>query len=361
MLIPVMVHSETNAVTKHAKEICSFGKKALIVTGKRSSYQNGSIDDVCAALQGGKCDYIIFDDVEENPSVDTVMKATKAGQKEKVDFVIGIGGGSPLDAAKAVAFLLAQPTIHSRLLYTEGNHDHLPLILIPTTCGTGSEVTPVSVLTIPEKQTKKSISHKIFADLALIDGKYLRTASIAVLRNTALDALTHLIESYLNKKADDFSRMFVDSGLKLWRENKDCLENGELSDRQYQKLMNASAMAGMAIAQTSTTIPHGLSYSLTIKKHVPHGKAVGYFTAGYLAQAPDKERSYLLKSMGFHDTDSFERWYLRLYGKTEVSEKILDQAIEELWKNQPKVQSASFKIDKETLKQIAYYTANYKE
>lgn len=362
MYMPVPVFSETDAVLKHSKKIAGFGKKALIITGKSSAKINGSLDDIRNVLNGEGIDFIIFNDIEENPSVETVMKAKAIGLSNNVDFVIGIGGGSPLDAAKAAAFMLAHPKDSAELLYRTSDDTALPLVLIPTTCGTGSEVTPISVLTRHEFRTKKSISHKIFADIALIDGKYLCSAPVNVLRNTALDALTHLIESCINIKTDDFSRMFVEQGLKLWSKNKDVLETGNASDEQLQEMMNASAMAGMAIAQNGTGIPHGLSYSLTYKLHVPHGRAVGYFTAGYLNEAmsfPSSENScgrYILDTIGFGSIYEFAEWYKKLYGTVQADDEILSEAVNELWSNKPKLHTAPFNISYESLRRIAFFT-----
>ncbi len=359
MYMPVHLYSEKNAVVKHYEKIIRYGTNALIVTGKSSAKKSGALDDVIGIFENNNIRYTIFDNVEENPSVKTVLTASRVGKTEGVDLVIGIGGGSPLDAAKAIAFLLAHPDGSAELLYTKGDDDSLPLILIPTTCGTGSEVTAVSVLTIPERHTKKSISHRIFADLALIDCKYLRTASVEILRNTALDALTHMIESYINSGSDDFSRMFVDAGLKLWKKNMYVLEDGKATDEQLLEMMNTAAIGGMAIAQDGTGIPHGLSYSLTYKLHVPHGKAVGYFTAGYLNAASEIDRNYILNSLGFADINDFQKWYIRLFGKTEVDVRILNESVEELWNNKPKINTAPFEITKTTLEEIAFYTMKY--
>lgn len=359
MYMPVLICNEENAVINHSHKLAEMGNNALIVTGKCSSRKNGSLYDVETALNKYKIKYKIFDDVEENPSVQTIINASKVGSQANVDFIIGVGGGSPLDAAKAIAFMLKHPG-GEELLYTPGDDEHLPLALIPTTCGTGSEVTPVSVLTLPELGTKKSISHKIFADIALIDGRYLKSAPLQVIRNTALDALTHMIESFLNTKADDFSRMYVSSGLDLWKKNMSVLENGEADTEQLCEMMNASAMAGMAIAQTSTGIPHGLSYSLTIGMHIPHGAAVGYFTAGYINEADEADRRYLLDKIGFSDTDEFQNWYSRLFGIKSVPEQMIDNAVSELWKNQPKIKTARFDVDFEKLKRIALFSCKYR-
>lgn len=359
MYMPVLVYSESHAVERHGEALAALGKHALIVTGKTSSRTNGSLQEVIQALRAHDRIVTVFDAVEENPSVATVVRAAEEGRQAHADFVIGVGGGSPLDAAKAIAFLMAQPEDEdgAAWLYQSGSDNHLPLALVPTTCGTGSEVTPVSVLTRTEQQTKKSISHKIFADLALIDGRYLATAPLTVLRNTALDALTHLIESYLNRQADDLSRLIVDSGLTLWQQYRHALENGQPTEEERQGLMNASMMAGIAIAQTSTTIPHGLSYALTIRQHIPHGRAVGYFTAGYLAAAEEADRQYLLTKAGFADLNDFQEWYFRLYGRPNIPEELLRQTADNLWQNQqPKVQTAPFPVDRDSLYRMALYS-----
>ena len=356
MYMPVPVYSEIQAVRNHAADLAALGKKALIVTGKHSARSCGALEDVLWVLEAFRIPYVIFDEIEENPAVSTVMKAAAFAGGERVDFVIGIGGGSPLDAAKAIAYLLAHPGACAEALYTPGDDAALPLVLVPTTCGTGSEVTPYSVLTRTELQTKKSIAHRIFARLALIDGSYLKSASLSLLRNTALDALSHLIESYLNTRADDFSRMFVQGGLSLWAKNREVLENGRATDRQRQEMMNCSAMAGMAITETSTGIPHGLSYCLTVLLQVPHGKAVGYFLAGYLNEAASDDRDYLLQALGFSDLRAFQEWYLRLYGECRAEDAMLERAAAELAGNPSKTATAPFDTDQEVLRRIAFFT-----
>ena len=104
--MPVKVYCENNCVRAHAKELASFGKKALIVTGRSSAFKNGSIADVESALSEHGVEWTIFNEVEENPSVETVMKGRDLGLSRGADFVIGIGGGSPMDAAKAIALMI---------------------------------------------------------------------------------------------------------------------------------------------------------------------------------------------------------------------------------------------------------------
>ncbi|MBR1763784.1 MAG: iron-containing alcohol dehydrogenase [Ruminococcus sp.] len=356
MYLPTRLICEKNAVRKSAEALCALGSRAVIVTGGSSSRRNGALNDTCEALESGGRSFVIFDEVEQNPSVETVLKAAEQARESGCDFVVGVGGGSPLDAAKAVAFLLAHDSARAgrELLYTPGDDSRVPLALVPTTCGTGSEVTPVSVLSVKELATKRSITHKVFADLALVDGKYLSAAPLQVIRNTALDALTHMIESLINTKADEFSRMFVRGGLRLWAECMDVLEGQRQPEEEaLMRLMQASAMAGMAIAQTSTTVPHGLSYPLTYKLGVPHGVAVGYFTAGYLDAADEADRELILSALGFKTTADFQGWYSRLFPVPEVSEDILTAAVDELMKNEQKLAAVPFPLDRERLLRIA--------
>ena len=356
--MPVKVFDEPDAVLKNASLLAKFGKTALLVTGRHSAKSNGSYDDVCAALDSQQIAHVLLDEIEENPCVETIMKARDFGVENHADFVIGIGGGSAMDAAKAVALMIRHREEDAEYLYRDGaSSDTVPVVAVPTTCGTGSEVTAVSVITVPEKHTKLSIKHKIFPQIALIDGKYLRTAPVSVIHNTAIDALTHMIESQINTKATDYSRMCSEAGLRLWSRSLPVLR-GERSadDNDYRNMMRASMMAGMAIAQDGTTLPHGLSYQLTFRNHVPHGKAVGYFTAGYLSCAASDERDFILQTAGFSSLKDFQEVLLKACGPVIADDTVLEEAVDMLSSNQAKLAAAPFPCGRETLRRIAYYS-----
>ena len=226
--MPTKVYCENNCVRAHAKELASFGQKALLVTGRNSAFKNGSLRDVQEALSECGVGHAVFNEVEENPSVETVMKGRDRGLAEGADFVIGIGGGSPMDAAKAIALMIRQKDAGADYLYdAEAVTEALPVVCIPTTCGTGSEVTAVSVLTRHSIRTKGSIPHKIFPQLALLDGRYLMAAPRSVICDTSIDALSHMYESYLNTKSTDCSRMCVDAGLKMWARSRKAVLSGQ--------------------------------------------------------------------------------------------------------------------------------------
>ena len=350
LYMPTKVYSEEEAVKKHGKELAVLGKKAMIVTGKHSSRANGSLSDIENVLKENGTEYIIFDDIEENPSIETVMKARDTGIQEKVDFIIGIGGGSPLDAAKAIAMMIANPDRDESVLYKIEELAYIPVACVPTTCGTGSEVTPYAILTIHAQRTKKSIAHKIYPVLALIDGKYLKTASRKYLVSTSIDALAHLVESFLNTNSNELNRVYSREGLKLWGTIKDKLLKGEIDSSDYMTMMNASMIAGMAITHTGTSLPHGLSYMITYEYGVPHGKAVGTFLGGYVKVYRDKkETAEVMKLLGFADEDEFAKYLDEILGTVDVPKEVMERNAESILANPGKLKNYPFEITKEEL------------
>ena len=355
--MPVKVYEEEECVRKHPEVFREAGRRALLVTGHHSARANGSLDDVTEVLQKEGISYVLFDRVEENPSIETVMRARDFALEQQADFVIGIGGGSPMDAAKATALMMHYREKDADFLYHGKETERLPLVLVPTTCGTGSEVTGASVLTIHAKKTKSSLPHKIFADAALIDGKYLAAAPAHIIRDTAVDALGHLWESWFHASATPYSRMCAEAGLKTWRENRKTLldlEQGGLTTETGGKLMRASALAGMAIAQTGTSLPHALSYPLTYDLHLPHGVAVGYFESGYLAQIPEEERKEALQLAGFASLSEWQEFYDMVCGKVLVPESELEHALEMVASKPDKLARAPFTCDREVLRKVVF-------
>lgn len=351
--MPVRVFDETDCVTKHAKDIASFGNKALLVTGRHSAKACGALDDVIAALSECGKEYCIFDRIEENPSVETVREGARFGMENEADFVIGIGGGSPMDAAKAIAHLMYLQDADSDLYDKTVSPEALPVICVPTTCGTGSEVTGVSVLTVHEKNTKMSVPYKIFAKLALIDGKYLRSAKYAMIRDTAVDALAHMIESFESVSADDYSKSAVLYGLSVWSRSKDIIaQKAPASDENYADMMRASCFAGIAIAQTGTSIPHALSYILTYDLKMAHGRACGYFLKNYLKAAEEQDRNRILQAAGFESFDAFAAFMDELYEGETVPRKTLQRAYDAVVQNTARLKGCRFHADAEVLREI---------
>ncbi len=353
--MPTDVYDEESCVTRHAADMSKLGSHALIVTGNHSAERNGSLHDVTEALESHGIKWTLFNQVEENPSVDTVMQARDLGVICGCDFVIGVGGGSPMDAAKAIALMIRHSeSDESYLFNAEAKTDPLPIVCIPTTGGTGSEVTAASVLTRPALKKKGAIPHRIFADLALIDGKYLMSAPHHILANTTMDAFAHLVESYINATATPYSRMCVAAGLMEWVKSKDViLGRREVTAESCADMLRASAFAGMSIAQTGTTLPHGLSYGLTVNTGMAHGKACGFFLHNYLEAADPRDRMALLSMAGFLDVNEFEAYYRSTCGRDDVPDSVLEQAVQDLLGNSGKIALAPFAVDEAVLRRVA--------
>ena len=350
LYMPTKVYSEINCVTNHRQELASLGTKAMIVTGRNSSRINGSLKDVEEVLKNQNVPYIVFDEVEENPSIETVMRARKIGIEEAVDFFIGIGGGSPLDAAKAISLMVANPDETEEVLYDAKALEYLPVICIPTTCGTGSEVTPYAVLTIHKQRTKKSIKHRIFPALALLDAKYLTSMSYKGLVYTAVDALAHLIESYLNTNSNEWNRTYSREGFRVWGQFKEHLRTNQLVEEDYEKMLRASALAGMAITHTGTSLPHGLSYPFTYELGYSHGMATGMFLAGYLGLYQDKEEvETVLQLLGFKSVSDFKLYLKEVLGEIEIDENILCDSAKKILADPGKLKNYPFSVTEEEL------------
>lgn len=353
--LPVIIYEEENCVYNHRTDIARLGKRALIVTGRNSSKKNGSLDDVRQALEDMQVGYAVFDEVEENPSVETVMRARQLGLERKVDFVIGLGGGSPIDAAKAIAIMLCYPDKTGAFLY-ERQQDvlHMPIVAIPTTCGTGSEATAVSVLTVHEKRTKASLPHRVFPSIALVDAGYLASAPVSVITATAVDALAHLVESYVNTGVSEYVKMFVDAGLSIWSRSKDILTGERTAGTEdYRNLMNASTLAGMAIAHDGTTIPHSLSYNITYELGVAHGTAVGHFLPGYLRETSEHDRSHVLQMAGFADMEEFETFIDKTCPVGVLPAELLARSVQSVLDNPAKLAACPYVLNRDVLERIA--------
>ena len=205
VFMPVRVISGKGAVRANAAVLCGFGEKCLIVTGGASAKSSGALEDCVFALKSAHVAYEIFSGIEPNPQTAACFQAGVLAREIGAQFIVGIGGGSPMDAAKAIAVYAANPEMDELAVYSRAvPAKALPVLLIGTTAGTGSEVTGVSVLTNSVTGKKKSISGAdCYAAVSFCDYSYTLSAPPAVTVSTALDAFAHAAESYLASSAND--------------------------------------------------------------------------------------------------------------------------------------------------------------
>ena len=283
--MPTKIISGRDCLTSRGELLRPLGKKALIVTGGSSS-GNGSLSDAVTALRNNGQEFSVFDGVRPNPTLDCVQAGAEQARKTGAEFVVGIGGGSALDAAKAVAVLARQPRPDEEIFSGGWSEDVLPVAAVPTTAGTGSEVTQYAVLTNDFAKTKTSISSPaFFPKLAFLDGKYMLGLGRAVTVNTAADALSHAVEGMFTLRSTPLSDLAALESVRILFSLFPKLEeeNLRLSCEARDELLYASMLAGTVIAQSGTTAVHAMGYPLTYHHGTPHGEANGILLGEMLA------------------------------------------------------------------------------
>lgn len=304
--MPVNILGGENALSKNKNIFNSLGKKCLIVTGKASAKKSGALDDIINVFNELNIDYEIYDKITENPLTVDCCKGGKATRDIKADFVVGIGGGSPLDAAKAVCVYATNEHINDDDIYSATvTNAPLPLVLVGTTSGTGSEVSGVSVLTRKDGR-KQSIGGKnYYACYVIADPKYTYSMPFSTTVSTALDALCHAVESMFSPRADFLSKQFalLSAGM-LYPLLIKMSETKELpSETERNTLYFASLYAGFALNKGGTGFPHGMGYALTEDFNVPHGLACAVFLPTYLKEAQKADPELFDKLMSAMNTD----------------------------------------------------------
>jgi alcohol dehydrogenase class IV len=260
-----------------------LGKKGFLVTGKASAQKSGTLKNLLVSLSQRGIETTIFS-VEPEPSVDDVDRARESAKGS--DFIIGLGGGSALDVAKATAGLINEryPTYRFLFSETEITQPPLPIIAIPTTAGTGSEVTQVSVL-IGEKdgkRVKSSIHHpNLLPRYAILDPELTLTCPPSLTASAGADALSHCVESFFSNSSNPLSDAIAMQGISLILKNlKRAVEEGDYESREGMLL--GSLMGGIALSLAHLGAVHALAHSLGALKGIPHGIACGIFLPSVL-------------------------------------------------------------------------------
>jgi len=281
--IPVRIISGTNCINKNSDFIL-MGSSALIVTGKHGAKKSGALDDVIAIFEENGVTYHLFDSITENPPLATCYDGGRMAADVGADFIVGIGGGSAIDAAKAIAAFASNQQIAMDEIFNPARRviPSLPVIAIPTTSGTGSEANPYSVLSLPGGEIKKTFSAPdSWPKVAFLDPRYTFSLTREQPLSTALDAFAHALESFLSPKSTLISEMMsLYAASIIWEIIKDDPE--EYTASMHESLLIASCAAGIAISITGTGFPHPLGYSLTMLDGIPHGRACAVFDGDYI-------------------------------------------------------------------------------
>lgn len=284
------------------------GDRAIIVTGGSSMKKNGFLEKVEKYLKESGKEVEIFDGVEENPSVKTVNEGAKAMLEFKPDLIVALGGGSAMDAAKAMWCFYEYPKLKFEDIVTPGTMPELrnkaKFIAIPSTSGTASEITAFSVITDTEKAIKYPVvSEYIVPDVAIVDPVIPAKMPKKVTANTGMDVVAHCTEALVSTAASDYSDALAIHGLKLVFENlKTAYENPD-DMHAREKMHNASTMAGMAFTSASLGIVHSMAHKIGGEFGVTHGLANAIllpYIINYNRKATDKV-DYIEKELGVKD------------------------------------------------------------
>jgi len=254
-----------------------YGSKALIVTTKGGSMKRyGYLDKVTNSLKENNIKYIIYPEVSTNPTTEMVDKGVKIVLENNIDFIIGLGGGSAIDTAKMIAAVSESGGKASEYLMGKEIEKALPIIALSTTHGTGSSVTHYAVLTDRKLNAKRGIASKhIYPRMAFLDPSTTLTLPLNLSIATMIDALSHAVEAYVSRKANNFSKLFSREAI------RNIFIYGRGIDRNLknidvrEKLMWANLCAGIAIDIARTTAAHALEHSISAYYNIHHGYGLG--------------------------------------------------------------------------------------
>lgn len=259
---------------KTGEEALRYGTKALLVSGKTSSRASGALDAVCASLKSAGITVTLFCEVESDPSVHTVTVGATLAKDSGADVVIALGGGSPLDAAKAISVMATHSGNIVDYEKTALHRKGIPVIAIPTTAGTGSEVTKFVVITDTDRKVKMLISSPfLIPRVALLDPQLTLSIPPAFTAGPGMDALTHAIEAYQSSLASPTTDVFALSAIRLIGANlvKATLNGANVEARTAMLL--GQLHAGLAFGNASVALVHAMSRPLGAHFGIPHGQA----------------------------------------------------------------------------------------
>ena len=270
-IVPGQIISGSGALNMAEEVLKGLGKKALIVTDK-VMIQLGNCAKVEAALKNQGVEYAIYSEIVGEPTDTMIENGLKLYKEEGCDFLVALGGGSPIDSMKAIGSLVINGGCISDYMGKVIDVEMPPMVAIPTTAGTGSEATQFTIITDTKKNIKMLLKGKVLMpSLAIIDPQFTMTAPPKITAATGLDALCHAVEAYTSRKAQTLSDTFAMSAVKrIFKYLPAAFKDGSNEEARVQ--MSVAALeAGIAFNNASVTIIHGMSRPIGALFHVAHG------------------------------------------------------------------------------------------
>ena len=280
--LPTRVIFGRESLNRLGIEVKPLGEPILLVTGKRALRESGILDRVNRILNKEKIASVLYDQVSPEPDTEVVDKGVTFARQNRCKVVVGIGGGSAIDVAKAIAGLGLEESFASVAEYLEGkgtkrlNSYGLPFIAIPTTAGTGAEVARNAVIINRPTRSKRSFrSNYLFARIAIIDPTLTVNLPQEITASTGMDTLTHLIEGYVSRKANPLTDILAIKGISLVGEALISAYNNGSDLEARGKMCLASLLGGVVLTNSGLGIAHGVSPFLGALHGIPHGVANG--------------------------------------------------------------------------------------
>ena len=330
--LPVNLCFGRGCVSGIGESALRYGTKALIVTGGSSAKRSGLLARVQESLEYSGMKHILYDKATPNPLTTTAAEGANFAICTGCDLVIALGGGSVIDCAKAIAFLACNPGDVNDYIYNRrSGTDALPLIAVPTTCGTGSEGNGFAVLTNPETGDKKSLRcDAIVPVLSIIDSELMQTIPKAVLASVGFDAMCHAMESYLSRAAQPVTDLLSLEGIRLIAAHLPMLYAGSEDAEAWNAVTWASTIGGMVIHTAGVTLPHGMEHPASGIRNIVHGKGLAALTpvitdASYSA-APERYQT-IAKLLGGSSAAGCGDAIRRFLERIELSIKLGEQGI----------------------------------
>jgi alcohol dehydrogenase class IV len=275
---PVKIISADGCLIGLSDEVERLGAKSPLIVTDPGVVAAGIVDKVTGALKEKGISYAVFDGVEPDPKIRNVIEAVEVIEKGSHDLLVGLGGGSSIDAAKAAAILSVNEVDLREFQGPRESYPKkpLPLITIPTTAGTGSEVSSAAVVVDEEKHYKMYFkSPQIFSRVAFLDAAILEGIPSHLAAETGADTLTHALESYFNPNRTPITEAVSLGSIELVFSNLRAFVANTRNRERAQNMLNASSLAGIAMTTAGLGLVHGVAHPLGVRGHVSHGLACG--------------------------------------------------------------------------------------
>lgn len=307
---PNLIFAGEGALELSEDTITSLGKKALIVTDNMM-VKLGNVKKVTDILDNKSIEYTIYSEINSEPCDFMIEKGTEIYKNENCDFMIAVGGGSPIDSMKAIGAVVSNGSSINDFMGKKITTPLPPTVAVPTTAGTGSEATTFTIINNTEKNIKMLLSGSaLMVNTAIIDPMFTMTAPPAITANTGIDALCHAVEAYTSVKAFPMADTMALSAVKrIFNSLYECYIHPKNAAARAD-MATAATEAGMAFNNSSVTIIHGMSRPIGALYHVPHGLSNAMLIDKCLRFAvegcPDRFCS-LAKTIGVYENDMSEK------------------------------------------------------